>query len=251
MLRHPTLNRGNIYLSGGMQFAKDLGAGWRVLCSTKLRDMQYFPLDITQLDREYANKFGELLYQKTDISRAVDVANELQAKSNIRKHFVKADLDLIDRDSDAVIVLYDEAARRGAGTISECQHAYTKGIPVFLVSYFEDWKQVPGWLQALSTRSFHTFEALYAYLEELPPGILMKDRYGNRHVGNQYLCSLCGTAFAKNHHQFVSRVTPLYCSPCVDLVATTYEQLNDRYEFFLERLEQESLDALTQAQTNL
>ncbi len=246
MIRHPLYKRGNIYLSGGMQFAKDLGASWREITAKKLRAMGYFPLDICDLDRAYANKHGELLYDSTDISRAVDVASELQAKSNIRKHFVKADLDLIERDSDGLIILYDDSARRGAGTISECQHAYNRDIPIFLISEFEDWnKEVPGWLQSLATRSFTNFESLYQYMSELPNGILINDRYGNRHAHSQYLCSLCGTAFVKNNHQFVSKVSPLYCNPCVDLVLETWEHLEDRYTFFLNTIQDQAIEEMT------
>ena len=246
MIRHPLYKRGNIYLSGGMQYAPDLGAGWREMASEKLRELGYFPLDICELDREYAEAHGELLYDAANIERAVDVAGELQAKSNIRKHFVKADLDLIENDSDAVIVYYDHAARHGAGTISEAQHAYNRDIPIFLVSEYTDWvKEVPGWLQSLSTRSFTDFESLFQYMAELPEGILIKDRYGNRHAGNQYLCSLCGVAFKKRKHQFVSKVSPLLCSSCVDLTAETWEQLEDRYEFFLRTIHNQAIEELT------
>ncbi len=246
MIRHPLYQRGNIYLSGGMQFAENLGADWREDTSQKLRDLDYFPLDICALDRAYATKNGELLYQSTDISRAVSVATELQAKSNIRKHFIRADLDLIEFDSDGVIVFYDEGARRGAGTISECQHAFNRDIPIFLISEYEDWTdEVPGWLQALATRSFTDWDSLYEYLAELPERILIKDRYGNRHAEHQYLCSLCGTAFLKNKHQFVSKVSPLYCSPCVDLITKTWEKLEDRYEFFVNMIEHQALEEMT------
>ena len=246
MIRHPLYRRGNIYLSGGMQYASDLGAGWREGVAEHLYDMEYLPLDICELDRTYADKHGEMLYDSANISRAVDIHKELQAKSNIRKHFVKADLDLIERDSDAVIVLYDESARRGAGTISECQHAYNRDIPVFLISEYEDWAtEVPGWLQSLATRSFRSFEELHAYFEELPFGILIKDRYGNRHVGNQYLCSLCGDSFVKRKHQFVSQVSPLYCRSCVDLVAETWEHLEDRYDFFINLIQERAISEIT------
>jgi len=246
MIRHPLFQRGNIYLSGGMQFAENLGADWREDTSQKLRDLGYFPLDICALDRAYATKNGELLYQSTDITRAVSVATELQAKSNIRKHFIRADLDLIEYDSDGVVVFYDEGARRGAGTISECQHAFNRDIPIFLISEYEDWTdEVPGWLQALATRSFTDWNSLYDYLAELPERILIKDRYGNRHAEQQYLCSLCGTAFLKNKHQFVSKVSPLYCSPCVDLITKTWEKLEDRYEFFVDMIEHQALEEMT------
>lgn len=233
MINHPTLNRGNIYLSGGMQFAKDLGAGWRKDCADKLKEMNYFPIDITDMDRAYAKEYGELY-------NMLDRSNHLQYKSNFRRHFVWTDVELVKQDSDAVIVFYDESARRGAGTISECQIAYEAEIPLFLVSdYKEWWKEVPGWLQSLTTKMFTEFDDLYAYLEQLPYGILKRDIYGNHGSKQEYLCSLCGSVFQKTKHHFVSKVSPLYCKSCVDLVTTTYEEHKDRYEFFMEHLGKE------------
>lgn len=245
MIRHPKFLRGNIYLSGGMQHADDLGAGWRRECSERLREMSYFPLDICEMDRAYALANGEMLYSSTDIGRTIaGTDNELQAKSNIRRHFVHADLKLIEEDSDALIVLYDDAARFGAGTISECQHAYNRHLPIFIVTPYDNWQvEVPGWLQALSTRVYTNFEDLYDYLSDLPFGIMTRDRYGNMksNDGTHYLCSLCGVVFEKNNHHFVSQVSPLYCSDCVDLVKTTYEEVPDRYDFFVDMLEKQVL----------
>lgn len=222
-------DRGAIYLSGGMQYAENLGAAWRVTCSQRLREMNYFPLDITELDVAYTAKHGQL-YQP-------DRSRHLEFKSDIRKHFVHTDLSLIRNVSDALIVLYDESARRGAGTISECQYAYNLNMPIFLVSEYPDIHQeTPGWLQALTTKMFGGFEDLYAYLDKLPHGILRKDMYGNHRVESNYLCSLCGDIFSKNKHRFVSKVSPLYCRRCVDIVSTTNEERADRYEFFLEHL---------------
>jgi len=233
MINHPTLTRGAVYLSGGMQFAKNLGAGWRKFCADKLKEMNYFPIDITDMDRAYATKYGELY-------NMLDKSNHLQYKSNFRRHFVWTDIALVKQDSDAVIVFYDESARRGAGTISECQVAYEAGVPLFLVSdYKEWWKEVPGWLQSLTTKMFVEFDDLFAYLNDLPYGILKRDIYGNHSSKQEYLCSLCGNVFAKSKHHFVSKVSPLYCKSCVDLVTTTYEVHKDRYEFFMEHLGKE------------
>lgn len=234
MIKHKKYPRGNIYLSGGMQFAVDVGAGWRAKTSLQLKAMGYFPLDIADLDREYARRYGELY-------NMLDTDNHLQYKSNFRKHFVFTDLQLVLHDSDALIVYYDESARRGAGTISECQYAYNHDIPIFLVSAYENWpKEVPGWLQALTTRIFGDFESLYTYLNDLPPGILKRDAYGNHHAGSHYLCSLCGDVFEKSKHHFVSKVSPLYCKSCVALVNTTYEAHTDRYRFIVEHLERQA-----------
>ncbi len=232
MIEHPLFPRGNIYLSGGMQYAKDLGAAWRDDCSRRLQEMEYYPLDITVLDKAYSAAFGHpyMFLETTDL---------LQYKSNIRRQIVRADIELVRHHSHALVVYFDEAARRGAGTQSECQEAYDYDVPYFIVNGYDSWKEVPGWIRANSTKMFTSFDELYAYLERLPAGILRRDVYGNRHVDHFYLCSLCGEPFEKSGLQFVSKLTPMYCKGCVDVVKTTHEKHADRYEFFLSHIQQE------------
>lgn len=231
MIQHPTHDRGNIYLSGSMEFAPDgqFGRIWREACAKELKRMGYYPLDISNLDIEYANVHGHLL-------REIDNMDTLQRKMNIRKHFVYTDLQLIEKDSDALIVLLDEGVRKGAGTISECQFAYNHDIPIFLVNALPDTERISGWLFALATKIFASFDELYEYLDSLPSGILKRDAFGNHHSGSHYLCSLCGTPFIKHKTHYVSKVSPLYCKSCVDLVKETHETHKDRYEFFIETL---------------
>lgn len=221
-----------------MQFAPDgkLGGVWREVCSVKLKELGFYPLDITELDVAYTKIHGDLYH-----SFGSDPEHHLQMKSNLRKHFVYTDLQLIEKDSDAIVLVYDAGVRRGAGTISEAQHAYNLGLPIFIVSAYEDWhKEIPGWLLSLSTKVFSSFDELYVYLGSLPTGILKRDAYGNYSAGDKYLCSLCGSPFQKKKHHFVSKISPLYCSSCVDIVTTTFENHKDRYQFFLEYLEKES-----------
>lgn len=216
---------GSIYLSGGMQHAANFGSSWRIDCGEVLKAKGYYPIDICDLDRKYAKYYGEL-YNFTDREQ------HLQYKSNMRKHFIHTDCQLVIKDSDALIVLYDESVRKGAGTISECQIAYDNGVPVFIVSAFDEWwKEVPGWLQGLATKIFSSFDELYAYLDTLPAGILKRDLYGNHGINGQYLCSLCGSVFDKEKHHFVSKVSPLYCKSCVSLIEKTFEGHVDRYQF--------------------
>lgn len=231
MIKSKKYSRGNIYLSGGIQFANKLGAGWRVECAKKLRSVGYFPIDIVELDVAYSDQHGQL-YRDFGEDRL------LEKKSNVRKHFVYADIELIVRDSDALIVLYDESARHGGGTISEMQIAYSNNLPIFILSGYEDWfKEVPEWLQALSTKIFINFDDLHEYFDRLPDGILCRDQYGNHHAGSQYLCFLCGEPFTKNKTQFVSTISPLYCSSCVEIVKETNEAYEDRYRFFVDYLQ--------------
>ncbi len=232
-IRPKNLNRGNIYLSGGMQFAKNLGAGWRIDVSEKLKEMKYFPLDITELDVAYNAQHGKPVLPKP--------GEEPESyKANMRKHFIETDLKLIRENSDALIVFYDESARRGAGTVSEAQYAYNMNIPIFLVTEhktMEDfYADVSGWLIALSTAHFISFDSLYDYLDKLPEGILKKDIYGNHGVHNQYLCNLSGEVFTKRKNKFVSQIHPLYSQKSVDVVHDIYENHKDRYDFFMEYL---------------
>ena len=245
MISHKLYPRGSIYLSGGMQFADDLGAGWREKCSERLQAMKYFPIDIARMDKEYTKQYGQLYF-------IADKQNHLQYKSNFRRHFIHADVQLVINDSDALIVLYDESVRRGAGTTSEVHEAYKNDIPVFLVSSYPDWQnEVPGWMQAETTKVFTDFESLYEYLDALPFGILKRDIYGNHGVKSQYLCSLCGDVFNKTKQHFVSKISPTYCGDCVDLITKTHEGHEDRYQFILEVLEKESIEELNQVQLEL
>jgi nucleoside 2-deoxyribosyltransferase len=227
------LDRGNIYLSGGMQFAENLGAGWREKVSHHLKDMKYFPLDITELDVAYLESHGKPIIVAND-------SDPLSYKAHMRKHFIDTDLRLIRDNSDALIVYYDESARRGAGTVSEAQYAFNLNIPIFLVADYDSLeemnKHVSGWLIALATKAFCNFEELYTYLNELPYGIIKKDIYGNHGVNNQYLCNLSGEVFTKSKNKFVSQIQPLYSQTAVALVNEVYENTKDRYEFFMEYL---------------
>lgn len=227
-IRHPDFPNGNIYLSGGMQYAEDLGGAWRAELSPKLKELGFFPIDIVELDKAYSAEYGDMYGPNSADSF-------LQTKCNIREHFVNTDLQLIEEQTDALIVLYDDSARLGCGTKAECQHAYNLNIPVFLVSVYPDWeRQVPIWLQALTTKIFTDMDSLMTYISGLPAGILVKDRYGNHHDGNgNYLCFLSGEVFKKQKKHFVSHVSPLYSQDCVDLVVQTREREANRYEFIL------------------
>jgi len=226
------MSKGTIYLSGGMEKAVENGLQWRKECAISLNSLGYTPLDIAAFDLAYVEKHGPVYLDK-------DPKNYLQYKSNIRHQFIYTDLRLIIDNSDAVIAYYDQSFKDGAGSFAECQCAYDNEKPLFVISAFE---HIPSWLKSLSTKVFYNspvtgFRDLYVYLDTLPKGILKTDRYGNHNSGNQYLCSLCGDTFEKTKHHFVSKVSPLYCMRCVEIVQTTREEHADRYQFIVEHME--------------
>lgn len=222
------LDRGSIYLSGGMEHSDDGGAGWRKHCSRQLRTMGYYPIDLFQLDELYSQQHGKVFAYPGE-----DYESQLYRKANIRKHFIEADTKLIINDSDALVVYYDQSVRRGAGTIAECQVAFMHDIPVLIVCDWQEWQDaLPGWLHAISSKVFTSFDALYLYLERLPYGVLKEDIYGNHRSEDYYLCSLSGEPFHKSKTHFVSKVSPLYSSESVEIVKQVHEQKYDRYAFF-------------------
>jgi hypothetical protein len=225
MIINSSYPNGNIYLSGGMQFAKDLGAGWRVSVAKWLKELNFNPIDITELDMAYTASHGELY-------RSVSDEHLLERKSNIRKHFIDADIKLVRLDTDAIIILYDESVRRGAGTTSEVHEAYMNDIPVYCMNGYGKLDEMPGWMQAETTTIFNDWESMRQYFAALPPHILKRDEYGNRRSGNHYLCSLCGAVEEKKKTHYVSLVRPSYCKKCVEIVKHTYESHFDRYKFF-------------------
>ncbi len=229
-------HRGLAYLSGGMEKAVNLGAKWREVCTKRLEAMGYASIDITALDVAYTKSHGSV----TDAGYVIGKdASDLQIKSNIRHQFIYTDLRLIRDDCDFVIAYYDQSFKDGSGSFTECQAAYDNEKPLFIVSDFE---HVPSWLKSLATKTFYSpntefaFERLMDYLDSLPPGILKVDRYGNHNAGSHYLCSLCGEVFGKTKQHFVSKVSPLLCKGCVDVVQQTRERHADRYEFAVKYL---------------
>jgi hypothetical protein len=223
-------SQGTIYLSGGMEKAKNHGLQWRTDLDTALHQWGYTCINITAYDHAYVEK-------NTDPLQTDGLDDDIiRLKSVMRTHFIEADLDLVKYDTDLVVLYYDESVRRGAGSHSEAMIAYEHDIPVFVVNgYDKVIGEIPKWLIGLSTKIFPDFDSLTEYLNQLStksPGILRRDIYGNRSSGNKYLCSMCGDVFNKAKHHFVSKVSPMYCKSCVDVVATTNEGMDNRYQFF-------------------
>jgi len=243
MIRHPLYPKGNIYLSGGMQHAQELGVGWRDICSVRLKELGYFPINIAALDIAYTEANGELY-------RYIKDEELFQRKSNIRKHFVDTDVSIVRNDTDAVIILYDDSVRKGAGTTCEIHEAFMADIPVFLLNTYGEMLAVPGWMQAETTKIFNQWDDLYEYMSALPDKILRRDVYGNHRSGSQYLCSLCGEVEMKHKSHFVSKISPLYCKSCVEIVKATHESHADRYSFIIEYLEQEATTEILTLQGN-
>lgn len=83
-------------------------------------------------------------------------------QATIRK-IIDYDLNIIEQKCDAVIVLWDEYATKGAGTHAEVTAAYRRGIPVYLVAGMP-LAQVSGWIMGCATRIFDSFPQLHEFI---------------------------------------------------------------------------------------
>ena len=144
------------YLSGSIEYSPDYGKGWRRELTPLLTSLGHTVYD-PALD-EKKNLTGEELknfrrWKTEDLSHF---------QATIRK-IIDYDLNIIEQKCDAVIVLWDEYATRGAGTHAEVTAAYRHGIPVYLVAGMP-LPQVSGWIMGCSSRIFDDFAQLQEFL---------------------------------------------------------------------------------------
>lgn len=85
-------------------------------------------------------------------------------RKNVRSHLFRKDMFAIQL-ADAIVVLYDEAAQHGAGTLSEAWESFREGRPVYLVSDFP-LERIPTWLIGETTAIFKDFDEFLAYVKD-------------------------------------------------------------------------------------
>lgn len=145
------------YLSGGMEYKDGLGKGWRDSLTKALESMGHGaedPVKEELADQEAAS----YNWSKEKLSEDVTMFKHM-----VRLKMFRKDMLAIKR-SDAVVLLYDEAVRRGAGTLAEAWEAFREGKPLYIVTSFER-KEIPGWLIGESSEMFSSTQDLLKYLE--------------------------------------------------------------------------------------
>lgn len=145
-----------LYLSGGMEAKADLGGGWRKDFTEQVEPLGYTTFDpvvVEQGDAEARDFCWVSEKTKPDLS----VYREMVR----RKMFIK-DMEGLQH-CDAVVLLYDESVRLGAGTLAEAWEAFREGKPLYVLTEYPQ-AQVPGWLIGESTALFSSFSELLNYL---------------------------------------------------------------------------------------
>lgn len=147
------------YLSGGMEYKKNLGAVWREWIAEQLEPIGIGVVDPVKIEPPQngvptQSKLTELKHQGR-----LDEVRDIARECLFRKDMLGIQL------SDFIVVLYDESVQRGAGTLSESWEAFREGRPVYVVTEFPI-EKIPTWLIGETTQIFEDFQSLLLYLKD-------------------------------------------------------------------------------------
>ena len=145
------------FLCGAMEYASDGGATWRerirLWIQENLNHRVYDPVVDAQRLFSAEELTGLPAWKTSDLERyrrAIRIA-------------INHDLDVMTRQADYVICLWDEAAARGGGTQAELTTAYRKGIPVYMMTEMPA-SDISGWILACTDRVFANFDEIKPFL---------------------------------------------------------------------------------------
>jgi len=145
-----------VYLCGAIEYSPDHGKAWRAQITRFLRDQGHEVYDPAldekkNLSDEEVRDFRK--WKATDLPRF---------QATIRK-IIDWDLEWVGRKCDFIVAYWDEYSGRGAGTQGELTLAYSRGIPVYLVTTVPV-AQISGWILGCATEVFTSFEQLKEHL---------------------------------------------------------------------------------------
>lgn len=149
-----------IYLSGAMEYAPELGAGWRKEITPKLEALGYTVLDPCVIEDL---KLGGYTVEQYS---ALKKSNLQEYCAITRSGIITTDVRAV-AESDILLVYYTEACQKGAGTASECMLAYFLGKPIILVTSMAV-TDLSGWLLSEATVITPNFLGALKILEDKP-----------------------------------------------------------------------------------
>lgn len=149
------------YLSGGMEYKKNLGKAWREWLTEKLEDRRHDAINPVRLEFLDDENDEPIQIRLTKMKVEKDLKGVRKA---VRKFLFRKDMFAIQL-SDATLVLYDEAAQQGAGTLAEAWESFREGKPVYLITDFPI-EKIPTWLIGETTAIFKDFEEFLDYVKD-------------------------------------------------------------------------------------
>jgi hypothetical protein len=148
----------NVYLSGGMEYARKEGLDWRNELDIWLR--QNLGHNVFNPNIESEKYLAKVLPNKN--FRALKSTN-IDSYTKIVKQFVIKDSKEIATHSDYIICYWDKSALRGAGTKGELTIARYFNKPVYIVTRIPK-KNIPGWVLGCATEFYDSFTHLKDFL---------------------------------------------------------------------------------------
>lgn len=145
-----------VYLSGSIEYAQDKGKSWRATLTPFLRSLGHDVYDPA------ADEKKDLTDEEVRNFRSWKTSDRARFTSTIRK-IIRWDLDWVESKADYIIVFWDSAAQRGAGTGAELTLAHRRGVPAYLVAGMPV-EEISGWILGCATEVFNDFEELKAFL---------------------------------------------------------------------------------------
>ncbi len=154
------MSKERVYLSGGMEHAKNFGAGWR-----------------SELQRWLERELGQKVFNPAEVSKKYlrqhyPGMNQNRLKRTDLKKFQRLVSTLMRLDcreialrTDYVICLWDQSAQKGAGTKGELTMAKYFGKPVYMVTRMQP-VNIPGWVLGCTTEIFRSFDEMKAFLRK-------------------------------------------------------------------------------------
>jgi hypothetical protein len=147
-----------VYLSGGMEYAKNEGVNWRKSLDIWIcQNLGHSVFNPNTESEKYLNK----VLPHTDFRTLK--STDIKAFTKIVKRFVSMDSKEIAQRSDYIICYWDKSAQRGAGTKGELTIARYFNKPVYVVTRVPK-EQIPGWILGCVSDFFVSFDELKKFL---------------------------------------------------------------------------------------
>jgi hypothetical protein len=147
-----------VYLSGGMEYAKNEGSDWRYELETWIhKNFGHKIFNPNRASEKYLAKSlpnGQFRSLKS---------TDIITYTKIVRQFVIKDSKEIAIHSDYVICYWDTSAQRGAGTKGELTIARYFHKPVYMVTQVPK-ERIPGWVLGCVTEFFNSFTELKDFL---------------------------------------------------------------------------------------
>ncbi len=148
------------YLSGGMEYQKDLGVSWREWLTKELELRRHEAVDPVKLE-SIDQGDDPVQRQLTEWKLAGDLD---KVREIVRNNLFHRDMYGIQL-AECLVLLYDESVQHGAGSISEAWEAFREARPVYLVTEFPI-EKIPTWLIGETTNIFSNFDEFLEYVDD-------------------------------------------------------------------------------------